>query len=111
MLRRILLAALCAVATASAGCGTILNEKGAWRTPSEPYGGVEFDWYEMRWGCGRLAKEQTEVVPWVVLTLAIIDLPLSAVGDTVMLPYDSLVMLVRHLKPADADMSPADQDK
>jgi uncharacterized protein YceK len=112
MLRRFLLAALCALSAASAGCGTLANQSGselyitcAWSPPSEPYGGVERDWHQMRWDCSRVADEGPDTGSVVGLALAILDLPLSAVGDTVLLPYDVWVTMTRRPEHQDADRS------
>src|SRR3954454_13017648 len=90
MLRRILLAAGCA---ASAGCGTLANQNGyCWYMtcaggPVEPYGGVQQDWLGVRAGWHQVTADGADTGTTVIGALAAIDLPLSAVGDTILLPY------------------------
>jgi uncharacterized protein YceK len=108
MFRGILLTALCAMATASTGCGTISNQNGhywymtcATHPRSELYGGVKQD-------LGALMNTQSRDFAeagwgWVFQgAIACIDLPFSAIGDTLTLPYDVWVTVAGRKETAKA---------
>jgi uncharacterized protein YceK len=109
MLRRILLAAGCAAVVASAGCGTLANQNGyCWYMtcaggPVEPYGGVQQDWLEVRSSWHEVTGDRADTGSTVMGALAAIDLPLSAVGDTILLPYHLWVTMADRGDQSDAD--------
>jgi len=86
MARRILLWAVCAAASVSSGCGTVANT--AYLDPYEGgkrvYGGVQVAW-------DKTANQESRS-SWVTAA-AYADLPLSAIGDTLTLPYTIAVAL------------------
>ena len=103
MLRRILLAAGCALAV---GCGTVANQNGdvwymtcATHPPSEPYGGVRQDLDYLASDHGWRVKDYPLGVP-VFNSVVVCDLALSAAADTVMLPYDLWVTMMGRTDPA-----------
>jgi uncharacterized protein YceK len=63
------------------GCGTASNFYG--RAPdARVYGGVRQDWASLQ----MVARDET-AMSWPYAPLVAVDLPLSAVGDTLTLPY------------------------
>jgi uncharacterized protein YceK len=96
--------ALLALAVSSGGCGTVLNtvllpppdseEKistAEWDCGKRVYGGVLWDWEEARHAdyADILSSDPDEVrkARLQMKLMCLLDLPLSAVGDTLMLPY------------------------
>ena len=96
MPRRFLVWAVCVGAAVSSGCGTMANT--AYFTPGEGgkkvYGGVQVDW--------DVAVKQNESA-WVTAA-AFADLPLSAIGDTLSLPYLLALYLAADGRPADPNV-------
>lgn len=105
--------ALCALAPASAGCGTTANQNGDcwWHTcymgpANQPYGGAEQDW-DLLTSIHGLGGDELGWGNVFSASLALFDLPFSAVGDTVTLPYDVWVTMTRQREPAEADKTTA----
>ena len=96
---RILLWAVCAGAAVSSGCGTVANT--AYLDPYEGgkrvYGGVQVAW-------DKAANPESQST-WVTAA-AYADVPLSAIGDTLTLPYTVAVAL-GWTKPADPNVRTA----
>jgi uncharacterized protein YceK len=61
------------------GCGTVGNLRAP--CDSQVYGGVGIALDDFR-----TAREGQTVLPWLVWPLRVLDVPLSAIGDTVTLP-------------------------
>jgi uncharacterized protein YceK len=80
MSRRILFGVVCAAAALGSGCGTVANT--AYLAPYEGgervYGGVQLAWEK----AGSQENKST-----LVTAAAYADVPLSAIGDTLALPY------------------------
>lgn len=73
--RPIFFAALALVSAMSTGCGTFMNQRTGDR---EVYGGVKRDWRDIN----------AEKVPESQALVTTLDLPLSAIADTLCLPFD-----------------------
>lgn len=76
------------VACALTGCGTVGNL----RQPREAqvYGGVGIAIEDFR-----TAREGETVLPWLVWPLRVLDVPLSAIGDTLTLPVTAVAEVNR----------------
>lgn len=68
-------ALLAFIAAITSGCGTFMNQRTGDR---EVYGGVKRDWRDIK----------AEKVPESQALITTLDLPLSAIGDTLCLPFD-----------------------
>jgi len=99
MARRSLLGAVCAAAAFGSGCGTVANT--AYLAPYEGgervYGGVQIAWEK--------AATQESKSP-LVTAAAYADVPLSAIGDTVTLPY-LLALSLAAARPGEPPIRPA----
>ena len=93
---------VCDVQTSPPGQGdSITPVDGRWEASKEVYGGVRTD---AAFGTGMLVNE-VFVDPWAVplgLTVLLIDLPLSAVGDTLTLPITVPAASDRYAKREDS---------
>lgn len=70
----------------NAGCGTTLNH--TIRTTSE-YGGVRYDCANIKIFCEQMNRKQNYCSKKTFLVLLLsLDLPISAIGDTLMFPID-----------------------
>lgn len=67
----------CALLLLTTGCASVVSRS----HPNHDrwYPGVKQDWRDL------------SIDPWYSQTLDLVDLPLSAVGDTVLLPWDAIV--------------------
>lgn len=89
MTRTALWLAGAACAVCLSGCGTVCNIVDPSRSPPPLYGGVQEDWTSLvdAWEEWRADKA---LWPWYFSVIGagarLVDLPLSAVGDTVTLP-------------------------
>jgi uncharacterized protein YceK len=94
------LSALLLTTAALSGCGTAANL--IWFAPFEggmrPYGGVQADWSVTQGAADDLAKDSASRRP-MNLVWAAIDLPLSALADTITLPL-TVPYTLMHLEPS-----------